>query len=480
MRDERVNVPLRASREAIMAHPPSFRGTLHRMPTAAPHGSNPAPLRAIWPMVFLASPLVLLFFLLRDPSVDPVVPAPEVHFAIVTFTAIAGEVLAAVLLVIAERLREPRGFYIGLAFASMASFYFVHGLLTPGIIFERASTGIHWAPLVGLSLAAGCLAVSTIRPGAHWILRGAGSRRRSVARLALSSHLIWVRRLLERPHTVDRVPRARARPRTGVLRPTSTASGVVVDGKISNKATPLPVTTPARHTVRVDGRPLLRRQASGGPPAPCRATARWIAPPVPAEPPPSHARSWGMLLRWRFIAFVFASVWRISWWEYNVLALLGIGVVVYGLSLDYQGGAQASHKVRVPTRGTSSEPPAVIVPGALYPLTAAFRAVIVPSAPLGKRRLRCRSVSDGGCRPKRFETVLRRTAARYRQDRVSDGILHSKVAQCRGIRGDQRHRGVPRMSSAFIPLRSLGGGHRWHHEVSRVGLPDGRPGTRSH
>jgi hypothetical protein len=59
---------------------PAGMGTTPLMSTAAaPRLNSSAPPRAVWPVVFLGSPLALLFVLLRDPRVDPLIPAPEVH-----------------------------------------------------------------------------------------------------------------------------------------------------------------------------------------------------------------------------------------------------------------------------------------------------------------------------------------------------------------------------------------------------------------
>ncbi|MGH2452365.1 MAG: hypothetical protein ACRDF5_01165 [bacterium] len=130
-------------------------------------------------LLVLAAPTGLLLLLLRNPNLDPPLPAPIFHFEVVTIIAAIGGFLAALMMIVAGRVQEPRGFFLALAFAAIAGFFFIHGFLTPGVIFEEASHGIHWAPLVGFSLAAICLMLSTARPrpqGDPWIHR----RRRAI------------------------------------------------------------------------------------------------------------------------------------------------------------------------------------------------------------------------------------------------------------------------------------------------------------
>jgi HD-GYP domain-containing protein (c-di-GMP phosphodiesterase class II) len=456
---------------------------------AAPHGSSPAHPRAIWPAVFLASPLVLLFLLLRDPSVDPIVPAPEAHFAIVTFTAIAGEVLAAVLLVIAERLREPRGFYIGLAFAAMASFYFVHGLLTPGIIFERASTGIHWAPLLGLSLAAGCLALSTIRPGRHWIL----TRRRFVGVglfvvWALFFGLsVWVPDFLS-GHTASVGTLVRARgPAQPVASSDEYAVGVVAGWQDTrDNYSPTPASHHAASAYgRSDGKPWLGVAFCVAAGALISLTAVRYARQYRLSRLPSHATVvWGMLLLLEsLLAFVFASVWRVSWWEYHVLALLGIGVVVYGLSLDYQRGPGVTQAFASLLAGTSVDTLQTSYTEALTALTAAVEARDPYTRGHSEKVARLALAIGERLRlpPESLRTLYYGGLLHdIGKIAISDSILHKQgPLDAEEFAVIKEHPGRAEDIVTRIPsLRPLRGAIRWHHErLDGSGYPDGLRGN---
>src|SRR3989337_50616 len=121
------------------------------------------PLSDLFRLALLAMPVLALVLLLRNPALDPKFEIPGFHFAIVTFTSLCGIGLAALVLRTADRLRERRMFFLGLAFLAVAGFFFAHGLLTPGVIIRFFSTGIGWAPLVGLALGAIFLALSSER-----------------------------------------------------------------------------------------------------------------------------------------------------------------------------------------------------------------------------------------------------------------------------------------------------------------------------
>jgi HD-GYP domain-containing protein (c-di-GMP phosphodiesterase class II) len=446
-------------------------------------------------VVFLGSPLALLFVLLRDPRVDPLIPAPEVHFAIVTFTAIACGVLAAALVVIAERLREPRGFYVGLAFAAMASFYFVHGLLTPGVIFERASTGIHWAPLVGLWLAAGCLALSTIRPGKHWIL----SSRRLVGLVVLTAWglffglSVWVPDFLS-GHT----PIVGAAIRGAAIR------GAAIRGR---GAAPLPSTDEyaaaivarwqdPRHDHSAAGRDdTLAYGAAEGKvwlgaglclvaAALMALTAVRYARQYRLSRLPSHATVvWGVLLLLEsLLAFVFASVWRISWWEYHVLALLGIGVIVYGLSLDYQRGPGVTQAFASLLAGSPVGTLQSSYTEALTALTAAVEARD-PYTRGHSEKVANLAVSIGErlrLPPESLRTLYYGGLLHdIGKIAIPDGILHKQgPLDPREFEAIKEHPGRAEDIVLRIPsLRPLRGAIRWHHErLDGSGYPDGLRG----
>src|SRR3972149_1863666 len=112
------------------------------------------PLSDLFRLALLAMPVLALVLLLRNPALDPQFEIPGFHFAIVTFTSLCGIGLAALVLRTADRLREPRMFFLGLSFLAVAGVFFAHGLLTPGGVIRFLRTGTGRGAPGGLGLGA--------------------------------------------------------------------------------------------------------------------------------------------------------------------------------------------------------------------------------------------------------------------------------------------------------------------------------------
>jgi len=283
---------------------------------------------------FLASPVAVLLLLLRNPHLDPHIEVPGFHFGIVTLTAGTAALVALAVLAAAEQLRDPRAFFLGLAFCSIAGFFFIHGLLTPGVIFKETSNGIGWAPPLSLFFGAVCLALSTERQRPHgdpWVIR----HRKTLAVVLLA---LWVGFLVF----------SIAVPRFLEGHPTSLAG--------LHAATQSPQREGDEHKADLYEYDSPLAHASGD----RMSYPPWIAGILLVATTalflfaalryhriyrlsrlPLHATVVAgiVLLIESLFSFFFASVWRVSWWEYHVLMLLGTTTILYGMVLDYRRGA---------------------------------------------------------------------------------------------------------------------------------------------
>lgn len=301
-------------------------------------------------LLLLASPTAFLLLLLRNPDLDPHFPAPLFHFQIVTTIAAIGGCLAGLMVVVAERLHEPRGFFLALAFGSIAGFFFIHGFLTPGVFIKFVSHGIHWAPLIGFALAGICLLLSTARPrpqGEPWIHR----YRHGIGLILLA---VWAGFLTFSLTAPKFLPGH-----------TPTASAIINQWRGSDSQTDHAAPS---HDFASELLAQFRGNDERGHAAQMAEQAGaygelhgrpWIAGLLTLAASflmgrsifhyarqfrlsqlPTHLTVvWGIaLLLQSLVAFFFASVWRVSWWEYHVLALLGVSTIVYGLGIDYRRG----------------------------------------------------------------------------------------------------------------------------------------------
>ncbi|HEV8339534.1 MAG TPA: HD-GYP domain-containing protein [bacterium] len=446
-------------------------------------------------LLLLAAPTALLVLLLRNPALDPPLPAPIFHFEIVTIIAAIGGVLAALMMVVAERLQEPRGFFLALGFGAIAGFFFIHGFLTPGVIFEQASHGIHWAPLVGFALAGVCLVLSAARPrpqGDPWI-----HRRRRAAGLALLA--MWVGFLVLSVKAPDFLEGQSATAAASIRAWHRAAGHEDHDPSSHGFAEQLMAqwrgSSPGSEADRMGEATGMYEEASGRP---------WIAVIVMLFAGTAmgaavlrYARQYRLsqlsshltivwsvaLLLQSLLAFFFASVWRVSWWEYHVLALCGVGTMAYGLVIDYRRGpgiekALAALLARGSVR-TLEESYTEVLTG----LTAAIEArdpytkghsekVARLAASMGERMGLAPEMVRG-----LYQAGLMHDVGKMA---IPDAILNKESS----LTAEEFEivKGHPARSEdivARVPsLRPLRWAIRWHHErLDGSGYPDGLKGT---
>jgi HD-GYP domain-containing protein (c-di-GMP phosphodiesterase class II) len=447
-------------------------------------------------LIVLAAPTGLLLLLLRNPNLDPPLPGPIFHFEIVTVIAAIGGCLAALMMVVAERLQEPRGFFLALGFGAIAGFFFIHGFLTPGVIFEEASHGIHWAPLVGFALAGICLILSTARPrpqGDPWI-----HRRRRGAGLVLVA--VWVGFLVMSVKAPDFL-RGQSATAAAFIRQwhvaagheghTASSHGFADDLLAQWRGSS---TSPGADRLGEDagmyeeapGQPwiaailmLLAGTLMGA--SVLRYTRQYRLSQLP-----SHLTIvWGVaLLLQSLLAFFFASVWRVSWWEYHVLALFGVGTIAYGLVIDYRRGP-----------GIEKALAALLAQGSIRTLEESYTEVLTGlTAAIEARDPYTKGHSEKVARlaasiGERMGLVPEMVRGLYQAGlmhdvgkiAIPDAILNKESSLTAGE--FEIVKGHPARSEdivARVPsLRPLRWAIRWHHErLDGSGYPDGLRGDR--
>ncbi len=115
----------------------------------------------------LAGSLVafLVFWLLySSPENDPRLAAPLTHFWVVSITSLLAVALAVLVGVAGARARDSRIVYLAAGFASMAGFFALHGLSTPGVILGANAVTPVASQLALIAFAASMVAAAYLRP----------------------------------------------------------------------------------------------------------------------------------------------------------------------------------------------------------------------------------------------------------------------------------------------------------------------------
>jgi len=110
----------------------------------------------------------LLFWLVyRSPNSDPHLAAPLTHFWVVSLTSVLAMALAVLVGVAGARARDSRVVYLAGGFASMAGFFALHGLSTPGVMLGENTVAPVASQLALVAFAAAMVAAAYLRPVEH-------------------------------------------------------------------------------------------------------------------------------------------------------------------------------------------------------------------------------------------------------------------------------------------------------------------------
>lgn len=109
----------------------------------------------------LAVPLLLFGALLWTPGLDASWGTFSFHFYVVSAASILSALACLVLIVSARTLRETRVMFLALAFFALATFFSIHGLTTPGFLFDEPSAALERSPWLA-TLVAGIFAALSV------------------------------------------------------------------------------------------------------------------------------------------------------------------------------------------------------------------------------------------------------------------------------------------------------------------------------
>ncbi len=263
----------------------------------------------LFAIIVQAVPAALFLLLQAKPGFNALLKAPLLHFQIVVITTVFAVILAVAVLRTALRLRHASTFLLGLGFLSMAGIFMVHGLATPGLILEPNLVVGVAAPvslLTGAIFMAGSAWVPDTRLG-HWI-----SRRMPVLLVAWVLVLVAFGTLaMLRPQVVELLPFTR-------FTPSDSYAGTELD----ETAPPTPPAFWAESLVTVA---LYATTAA----------AYWRRSQKTGIPTAAALAISAVLFLEAQVAMFFEHVWRLDWWEYHILMLLGfltgVGTILWEL-----------------------------------------------------------------------------------------------------------------------------------------------------
>lgn len=292
----------------------------------------------------LLAPLAVFAVLQGNPALNPQIVIPHQHFYIVVTASFLALILALAVLQTALRLHHPPTLLLGLGFLSIASIFLVHGLSTPGM-FLGPNPLIEISARLSLLVGAVFLAISA------WI--GDSTFSRWIGRWMPLLLTIWVV-LLGGFGVAGLVAAASSGP------PASSLSTPVQDDVYGDDGYGQYGDGAATEGNRQAGLHSHAPAASGA------GILRWI--PV-TSPPGSWATFilalalfttatvgyWrrysqthlplvgalaiaALLLLEAQVAMFFGTAWRLNWWEYHVLMLVGFLLGVGALLWEFGKG----------------------------------------------------------------------------------------------------------------------------------------------
>ena len=109
----------------------------------------------------LAVPMILLIALLVIPGFDKPWGSSSFHFYVVSAASLLAAFTCLILVLSARSLRETRILFLALSFFALGMVFAVHGLQTPGIIFDEATAGLERSPWLA-TLSAGVFAALSV------------------------------------------------------------------------------------------------------------------------------------------------------------------------------------------------------------------------------------------------------------------------------------------------------------------------------
>ena len=147
---------------------------------------------AVWGF-HLVLPLLGLWLLLAQPHFDVILEHHGIHFALVVGVAAVNVALGVRMSEVSRQRADARLFLVSLVFLSSAGFLLLHALATPQVLLYGRNAGFTIATPVGLLLAAGFAAISSLEltpERAEAVLRRQGLLRGGLAAVMVAWALV--------------------------------------------------------------------------------------------------------------------------------------------------------------------------------------------------------------------------------------------------------------------------------------------------
>ena len=256
-----------------------------------------APPAALGSLLF---PAGLFAWLLAHPAVDPSIVVPWHHFVIVTAVSLLAFGLAVVLAIAAVQIAQYRVLFLCLGFMAMGGIFAVHGIDTPGILVG-GEAGTYAGAVVGVSAYLSLFVPALFFAASYTPLTAAFERRLPFSPAG------WLIVLLATAVAIY-----------GILAVVSTESIAELPFGVKPYSIVMGLTTIA----------LLLFSA-------WRQAVAYLVARLPLQ---------GVLvLAFLLLAeaqgiMMLGQVWRLSWWEYHGLMLLGVGLSVWAIAAQRAKG----------------------------------------------------------------------------------------------------------------------------------------------
>jgi HD-GYP domain-containing protein (c-di-GMP phosphodiesterase class II) len=262
-----------------------------------PRPSNVLPVAAFGSLLV---PAAIYAWLLAHPQADPSIVVPREHFMIVSVVSLLAFGLAVLLAIAAVQIAQYRVLFLCLGFMAMGGIFAVHGIETPGILM-RGEAAEYADAVVGVSAYLSLFVPALFFAASYTPLTAAFERRLPFSPAG------WLIVLL-----------ATALAIYGALAIASTELIAQLPFGVKPYSTAMAVTTIA----------LLLFAAA-------RQARSFLAARLPLQGVLVLAF---ILLAEAQVIMVTGTVWRLSWWEYHVLMLVGVGLAVWSLAAQRAKG----------------------------------------------------------------------------------------------------------------------------------------------
>ena len=241
----------------------------------------------------LLFPTGIFAWLLAHPAADPRIVVPWQHFVIVTAVSLLAFGLAVLLAIAAVQIAQYRVLFLCLGFMAMGGIFAVHGVDTPGILLG-GSAGKYAGAVVGISAYLSLFVPALFFAASYTPLTAAFERRLPFSPAG------WLIVLLGTALAIY-----------AVLAVASTEVIAELPFGVKPYSTVMGLTTIALLLFSV-----------------WRQARAYVVARLPLQGVLVLAF---ILLAQAQVIMMLGQVWRLSWWEYHVLMLLGVGLSVWSL-----------------------------------------------------------------------------------------------------------------------------------------------------